>query len=46
MNLGIFGTHTYPKFFAYSEPWNILKFDDIYIPIKIIVMSSENNTRS
>ena len=46
MNPGIFGTHTYPYFLAYSEPWNILKLHDIYIPIQQIVMSSGNNTRS
>ena len=43
MNLGILGTQTYTYSVVYSEPWNIQKFDIIYIPVKQIVMSFGNS---
>ena len=42
VNPGTFGTQT--SSVAYSEPWNIQKFDGIYIPVKQIVMSFRNSS--
>ena len=45
MNPGIFGTQTYSSSEVYSEPWNIPKFDGIYVPVKNKVMFLENSSR-
>ena len=45
MNPGIFGSQAHLKFVAYTEPWNIQKFNGIYIPVKQIVISSRNSSR-
>ena len=39
MNPGIFGTQ------AYSEPWNIQKFDSTYISVKYFVTFFRNSSR-
>ena len=39
MNTNIFGTQIYSQSLAYSELWNIRKFDDVYIPVKHIEMT-------
>ena len=39
MNPGIFGTQ------AYSEPWNIQKFDSTDISVKYFVMFFRNSSR-
>ena len=39
MNPGMIGTQAYSYSVAYSEPWNIRKFDGISIPARHIVKS-------
>ena len=45
MSPGIFGTQTYSQSVAYSETWNIQKFDGTYIPVKYFVMFFGNSSR-
>ena len=44
MNLGIFGAQLRLQSVAYSESWNIQKFDGMYIPVTPIVISSGNSS--
>ena len=45
MNPDVFGTQAYLQLVAYSERWNIQKFDRIYIPVKHVVISFGNSSR-
>ena len=45
MNPGSLGTQAYSQSVAYSEPWNIEKFDGFEILIRHIVKYLENSSR-